>query len=134
MPIEKALLLTLWTLASKDSFRAISDRFNVSRGCAHYTFMYTCKLISKLAPEYIKWPKNEAELKEISSKFNNLRGSESLPNVVGCVDGTHIEITAPNNDKISYYNRKGYYSLILQVCTKTINFKSSNYFYILGCV
>jgi len=34
--------------------------------------------------------------------------------VIGCIDGTHIRINAPKQNKNSYVNRKGYHSLLLQ--------------------
>ncbi|XP_058122884.1 putative nuclease HARBI1 [Anopheles ziemanni] len=34
-----------------------------------------------------------------------------IPGVVMCVDGTHIRITAPKQNKESFYNRKGFYSM-----------------------
>ncbi|XP_017477248.1 PREDICTED: putative nuclease HARBI1 [Rhagoletis zephyria] len=37
-----------------------------------------------------------------------------FPFVLGCIDGTHIRISQPLKDSISYYNRKGTYSIIVQ--------------------
>ena len=35
-----------------------------------------------------------------------------FPNVVGCLDGTHVKILAPLlEDERSYVNRKGYHSI-----------------------
>lgn len=38
-----------------------------------------------------------------------------FPEVIGMVDGTRIEIAAPHVDRQSYINRKGFYSIQLQV-------------------
>ncbi|PSN42157.1 putative nuclease HARBI1, partial [Blattella germanica] len=38
-----------------------------------------------------------------------------FPGVIGCIDGTHIQIPAPKNNRGSYYNRKGFHSILLQV-------------------
>lgn len=38
-----------------------------------------------------------------------------FPNVVGCVDGTHIKIKAPNVNEGEYVNRTGFHSLNVQV-------------------
>jgi hypothetical protein len=40
--------------------------------------------------------------------------SGGFPGVIGCVNGTHVRITAPNVDEPSFVNRKGYHSLNVQ--------------------
>ncbi|KAI4464269.1 hypothetical protein MML48_3g00005519 [Holotrichia oblita] len=58
----------------------------------------------------------------IVNDFNRLRGNLSFPNVFGCVDGTHIEIPKPMNGN-SYYNRKGYHSIVIQaICDAKMYF------------
>ena len=37
-----------------------------------------------------------------------------VPQCVGAIDGCHIPIAAPVNNHTDYYNRKGWYSMILQ--------------------
>ena len=39
-----------------------------------------------------------------------------LPNVIGCIDGTHIPITAPALDEGDYVNRKSFHSINIQIC------------------
>lgn len=38
-----------------------------------------------------------------------------MPGVIGCIDGTHIKITAPSNQEWAYVNRKGVHSINVQV-------------------
>uniref|UniRef100_A0A0A1XA05 Putative nuclease HARBI1 n=1 Tax=Zeugodacus cucurbitae TaxID=28588 RepID=A0A0A1XA05_ZEUCU len=46
-----------------------------------------------------------------------------FPYVVGCVDGTHFNISLPKYDAISYYNRKGNHTIILQaICDSKFRF------------
>ena len=42
--LQTKVLLTLWTLANKDSFREIGDRFGLNRGSAHHYFVQVCQL------------------------------------------------------------------------------------------
>jgi len=56
-----------------------------------------------------------ADAKATLNGFEELRGAGGFPGVFGCVDGTHIAIRAPPKDAGSYYNRKGYHSILLQV-------------------
>nr|XP_022290278.1 putative nuclease HARBI1 [Crassostrea virginica] len=39
-----------------------------------------------------------------------------FPNVLGCIDCTHIRLKKPNNNKADFVNRKGYHSLNVQMC------------------
>lgn len=67
-----------------------------------------CKKIKR----YIFWPQGNAAYENVEH-FNKLRGNASFPNVFGCVDGSHIPIPGPLKDN-SYYNRKGFHSILLQ--------------------
>ena len=44
-----------------------------------------------------------------------------LPNIIGAIDGSHIEIKQPNSDffPISFINRKSYYSINVQIICDT---------------
>ena len=37
-----------------------------------------------------------------------------FPQIAGAIDGSHIEIRAPPDNHEDYYNRKQFYSLVLQ--------------------
>ncbi|XP_067623132.1 putative nuclease HARBI1 [Eurosta solidaginis] len=51
---------------------------------------------------------SEEEKQEAKRKFFIKSG---IPNVIGCVDGTHIGIYAPSENRHLYLNRKGFYSI-----------------------
>src|SRR6218665_1641467 len=40
-----------------------------------------------------------------------------FPNVIGCVDGTHVRILAPIENEHEYVNRKNFHSINVQVMT-----------------
>jgi hypothetical protein len=88
------------------------------------------RLLLQTNQEYqiISWP-NEARQNIISNHFNSDGFSGNITNyycmkilkvvegVIGCIDGSHIRIKAPRQNKNSYINRKGYHSVLLQaVC------------------
>lgn len=107
---QHAFLLTLWVLANQESFRCVADRFGLSRGHAHTVFIKTIKKMYEARKRYIKWPQS---LRDTVRDFTALRANP-FPNVVGCVDGTHILISGPRADD-SFYNRKGTHSMLVQV-------------------
>jgi hypothetical protein len=72
--------------------------------------MRVVKVVCDLAPRIIKWP-SEEQIEETKTKIRNMAG---LPNVIGCVDGTYVEIKAPKGDAQSYITRKSNYAITLQ--------------------
>lgn len=75
-----------------------------------------------LCQRWITFCKTEDEKRKIALNFYIKHG---IPSVIGCVDGTHVRIVAPSNNKHLYYNRKGYYSLnvmlVNEFCQKYFN-------------
>lgn len=117
--LKDRILLTLWTLSNIESFRGISDRFGVGKGTAHGIFLETCHLIATLDKIYIKWP---SCYEKSASEFKALRGID-FQGIIGAVDGVDIPIVAPIEDKPSYYNRKGIYSIKMQgICDSSCKF------------
>ncbi|CAI6359314.1 unnamed protein product [Macrosiphum euphorbiae] len=69
--------------------------------------------LEMLAPVFITWP-NEEKVEEIKNGFFS---NSTFPNVLGAIDGTHINIPAPHEHQETYVNRKGHHSIQLQaVC------------------
>jgi DDE superfamily endonuclease len=61
-------------------------------------------------------------LQFVKRGFETLR-TKNFPGAVGAVDGCHIRIPSPVEDKQSYYNRNKYHSVILQaVCDHRMKF------------
>jgi hypothetical protein len=50
-------------------------------------------------------------MKKYAEEFENL---QQISYVVGAVDGSHIPIVAPRLHAADYYNRKGFYSVLIQ--------------------
>ena len=71
----------------------------------------TCRVMAQqLLPKYVCIP-DEDRLKEIVDEFEHLWG---FPQVAGAIDGTHIPILKPKESPSDYYNRKGFYSILMQ--------------------
>jgi hypothetical protein len=75
----------------------------------------TCKAITDyLGPKYLRLPSTVPEVEKLVSGFQKDHG---MPQCLGAVDGTHIEIKQPAVNAMDYINRKSRYSLNVQaVC------------------
>lgn len=102
--------MTVWYLANTESFRQISDRFNVTISTAHRVILSVVNYLVKVSPRYIKWPTLE-EAAEDEKQFQKKKG---LRHVIGAIDGSHLRILKPNSNEEDYVNRKGYHSILLQ--------------------
>ncbi|KAF4092485.1 hypothetical protein AMELA_G00021330 [Ameiurus melas] len=53
----------------------------------------------------------------ITSGMQNIlcRTYAGFPNVVGCIDGTHIPIIAPSENEVDYVNRRSIHSINVQI-------------------
>lgn len=117
VPAYHQILLSVWLLANHVSFRAVADRFNVTKSCAWNLFMNFCATCARRANEFITWP---VSLDAVNEGFRRTAG---FPDVVGCVDGTHVPITMPVHHGHQYINRKGVPSIILlAVCDHELKF------------
>ncbi|XP_044733226.1 putative nuclease HARBI1 [Chrysoperla carnea] len=119
----KQLFIALWKMATPDSYRSICQRFGVSFVAAWYHSTWSVRRVTsalvEIAPNFITWPENE-KLAEISNEFEATSG---FRNVIGAIDGTHINIPAPREHPECYVNRKGHHSIQLQaICDAQCKF------------
>ena len=109
--VDEQLAVTIWRLATNIEYRTISALFGLGISTVCEIVHKTCWVISEhLLPRHVKIP-TEDRLKEIVREFEVLWG---FPQTVGAIDGTHIPILKPVECPSDYYNRKGFYSVIIQ--------------------
>lgn len=114
-PLDQRVLAMLWFLASQDKYASIADRFNFSESTACDAIRKLLKFMSDhLLNKLIVWPSAD-ERQRIAALYEESKG---FPGVVGMIDGTHIPIRRPPERGIDYYNRKDYYSVVLQGVVK----------------
>ncbi|XP_050065003.1 putative nuclease HARBI1 [Aphis gossypii] len=116
---NKQFLIAIWKMVTPDSYRSICEKFNVGRATALKYVRRVVNALDILAPAFIVWP-NEERAKVIRNGFF---ATSNFPNVLGAIDGTHINIPAPHDHPESYVNRKGHHSIQLQtVCDHQCKF------------
>lgn len=91
--------------------RSICEKFNVGKATAPKAVRRVTKAIVNLVPLFIKWPKGE----KVEEVFKGFAACSAFPNVIGAIDGTHINIKVPHSNPECYINRKGHHSIHLQV-------------------
>ncbi|KAK3917502.1 Putative nuclease [Frankliniella fusca] len=108
-PLDLKLMMSLWIMATQDTFRSVAVKFSVpSRGTVHYHYVTIIQALREMAPKYIS---GRICLKGTISRLT-LRGG-----VVRCIDCSHMYITAPLIQPQRYVNRFQKYSVHLQaVC------------------
>ncbi|RIA79817.1 hypothetical protein C1645_839870 [Glomus cerebriforme] len=52
------------------------------------------------------------KINEITNGFKRI---ERIPNIIGIIDGSHIPIKASHLFSVNYFNKKGFYLIVLQV-------------------
>ena len=97
------MAITLWKLATNIEYRTLSEMIGVGESTVGIVVM------TYLLPKHVSIPAGD-KLKEIVDGFESCLG---FPQVAGAIDDTHIPIIHPDESASDYYNRKGYYSVIM---------------------
>ncbi|KAG5869227.1 hypothetical protein JTB14_035663 [Gonioctena quinquepunctata] len=112
------LLLVLWYFATPDSYRSICGRFDIGKATGLRSVRRVANALSKKSSIIIKWPTG-VEYDQVVAGF----AAKGFPNTVGAIDGCHIEIPKPKEHGVSYINRHGYSSILLQaVCDHNLKY------------
>ena len=118
---EKRVAMVLYYLKDQGSLRMTANTFGVSIATVSVSLRRVCCAINtNLGPELIKFPSTAEELKHAANKFYS---KFSFPQVIGCIDGTHIPIKQPIENSHDYFCYKMRYSLNCQaICDEKGSF------------
>ena len=109
--VQQRVAITLWVLATTSEYRTIAQLFGVARCTVCCIVKETCAAIVKvLLPKYVLFPVGD-KLKETVQGFYDHWG---IPQCAGSIDGSHIPVRPPALNHTDYYNRKGWYSILVQ--------------------
>ncbi|XP_034541158.1 putative nuclease HARBI1 [Notolabrus celidotus] len=101
-------------LASATSYRVVSEAFDIPTSTVHDVVHRVAGHIISIINRGVHLPDAD-ELEGIGDGFAHLAGSRAFHRVAGSIDGTHIRIKPPAENKEDYLNRKLFYSIQLQV-------------------
>ncbi|TGZ51682.1 putative nuclease HARBI1 [Temnothorax longispinosus] len=86
------------------------DLHGVSQPTVSRIVAKVSKAIAAHLPHFVHFPDI---MEALQMEFYNIAG---FPQVIGCIDCTHIRIKCPNQERaMLYINRKGFYSINVQV-------------------
>ena len=109
--LEERVAVTLWCLATTAEYRTIAHLFGIGISTVCSIVQTTCQsIVNCLMSTYIQFPRGEM----LASVIEGFSDSFNFPQCAGAIDGTHIPVTPPALNHTDYYNRKGWYSVILQ--------------------
>ena len=109
--LKRRVAITLWVLATTVDYRTVGHLFGVARNTVSIIVHETCvAIVDKLLPIYIQFPAGN-ELKKVIDGFKDMW---NIPQCAGSIDGSHVPVTPPAMNHTDYYNRKGWYSMLVQ--------------------
>lgn len=110
VPLEMRVAIALYKLGSCAEYRVIANQFGVHKSTVKKFVYLFCKCMIPVARDLIKVP-TEDEARAIAQRFES---AFHIPQIIGCIDGTHIPVLPPSDGYRDFVNRKGWPSYILQ--------------------
>ncbi len=103
--------MTLRFLASGESLWSLAVQFRVGTSTASTIVKHTCNaLYDAMADSYLPAPTNEEDWVKIAKGFYD---KWNFPHCLGALDGKHIRMKCPANAGSTFFNYKGFHSIVL---------------------
>ena len=100
--VVKKVACTLYYLSDEGRLRKTANAFGLSKQVVSKIIREVCGAITKyLGPVYIKAPFTEADVLELTTQFEKVY---VIPQCLGAIDGTHIDIKQPTANSTEYVN------------------------------
>ena len=117
---EQQVRLSLRYLATGDNFTTVGDSFGVHKSTVSRTLdRFLNAVRATMVDEMIKFPGADA-MGYVVEKFRDIQG---MPCVIGCIDGSHVEIKTPIKNEGQFVNRHGTHSInMMCVCGPSLRF------------
>ena len=120
LSVSSQVLTTLRYYATGSFFSVLGDSQGMSKMTVSRIVSEISASIAKQAKVYIKFPVSNSDKINVMQKYYDL---SKFPNVLGCIDGTHVPIRRPIRDEHLFINRKNFHSINVQgVCDSDLRF------------
>ena len=114
LSVEQQILIALRFYASGSFLQVIGDTLGFDKSTVSRVIDDVTNALLRKKNQFIRWPVDRLNQDKMRCGFYNVA---NFPNVLGCIDCTHVRIQAPEEDEPSYVNRKGFHSINVQaVC------------------
>ena len=111
MSTERCVAITLWVLVTPAEYRSVAHQFGLARCTVCKIVNETCRaIIQKLLPLYIRFPTGSG----LAGVVRGFKDKFGIPQCAGSIDGSHVPVTRPSMNHTDYYNRKGWYSMLVR--------------------
>lgn len=91
--------------------RSVGYKFDLGKSSLSHCVRRVVKALNSISAEIIFWPKDDYLL-NTKAKFQRI---SRLPNVVGAIDGLHVEIPAPKVCTVLYITIFGFIYMNLKI-------------------
>ena len=109
--VEHRVAITLWCLATCAEYRTIGHLFGVARCTVCVVVHDTCEaLVRVFRSRYVTFPTGD----NLHNVIDGFRTKWNMVQCAGAIDGCHIPVKPPALSHTDFYNRKGWYSIVLQ--------------------
>ncbi|XP_056604835.1 putative nuclease HARBI1 [Triplophysa dalaica] len=108
---EQILCMALRFFANGSFLYNTGDAEHVSKATVCRAIRKVCLALKHFLHIFVKFPGHKP-VRAIKEEFHMIAG---FPNVIGCLDGTHIPIIAPSQNEADYVNRKSIHSINVQI-------------------
>ena len=111
LPATLQVLVALRMYATGCFQNLVAETIGIDQSTASRTIHRVTNALVARMQEWVQLPTQQQADRQ-KAKFLRLAG---FPNVVGCIDGTHVRIQAPPTNEHEYVNRKNFHSINVQV-------------------
>lgn len=98
LSLDDRVAVALRRLSSGDSLSIVGESLGIHQSTVSQITWRFVEAMEKKGLHHIHWPSNQDDMKDIKSKFENIRG---LPNCCGAIDTTHIMFCLSSTDPSS---------------------------------
>ncbi|XDV16266.1 hypothetical protein PO909_016059, partial [Leuciscus waleckii] len=113
--VGERLMITLWFLATGESFKSLSYQFRVGMSTIQQFVPETCAAIYQVLKEkYLKvCTHSDNTMEECQRVAIGFQAQWNFPKCLGALDGKHINIRPPPGTGSTFYNYKRTFSIVL---------------------